>query len=372
MAEVNKLILTCRALKLIKNFEVLVLVRFSSFSKNQIDIDVEGNIEGIDYKFLTGINYRPIFFLTRNFYKLKSIYYELYELKKADLLLINCKSIFKLVYYKLISKVLKFKLVCIYHELESAIPKRSLFKIVNDYLFESFSSVIVDGALPISYFIQQKNNLNKTSSYVLPSLVDLDMFQKISRTNKLGKYFMYCGSAAYFKAIEKIVLCYKSLNCKQRLLIVTNGSEKQMRKIFNLIKKNSLNKKVIVKSKIKYGELISYYKNSICNLIPLSNTERDFARFPHKIGEYCASRRPFITNKTSDILIYFRDKKNALIANKFDQKSFAEKMNYVLKSSDEKLNEIGINSFEISKKFFYYKSHSKGLEKLILKIMSNE
>ena len=181
-AEVNKLILTCKSLKLVDIFDVLILVRFSSLDKDKFNMASEGIFDGVSYKFLTGISYRPNSFIIRNLFKIKSFFYEISYLYESHILILNCKNILDLVYYKLISKILNFKIICVYHELDSAIPKRNFLKKINDLLFENLSPLFIDGALPISHYLKKKYGFNDFNSYVLPSLVNLDEFRSNNKS----------------------------------------------------------------------------------------------------------------------------------------------------------------------------------------------
>jgi glycosyltransferase involved in cell wall biosynthesis len=362
MAEVNKMILTSKSIGLSNEFNVKILIKYANSKKN--NLAYKGCYDGVDYEFLSGISYRPNNFILRNLFKIRGGLKEFKYLFNADLIILNSKSILQILIYKLLSNILSFKIINTFHELESAIPQRNFIKKGNDYFFEKFTPKLIHGALPISYYIDQKirKQAPNLKSYVLPSLVNLNEFSEVDKTEKYGDFFMYCCAASYYKAIEHIINAFFELKNKdKKLLIITNGTKVQMNKIQNLIALKKCEDTVIIKSGIDYKELISLYKSSLCNIITLFDNERDKSRFPHKIGEYCASSRPFITSATPDINRYFEDGKNALITKNYLTEGFTKKMQFVLNSSTQHLDTIGLNAHETSVKFFDYQSRNKEL-----------
>lgn len=366
MAEVNKMILTSKSIGLSDDFSVKILIKYANSKKN--DLSYKGCYDGVDYEFLSGISFRPNSFIKRNLFKIKGGLKEIKYLFNADLIILNSKSFLQILIYKLLSNILSFKIINTFHELESAIAQRTFFKKANDYLFEKYAPKLIDGALPISYYIDQKirKEAKHLKSYVLPSLVNLNEFTEVGKTEKYGNFFMYCGAASYYKAIELVINAFFELKNKdKKLLIITNGTKLQMNRIQNLIALKKCEGSVIIKSGIDYKELISLYKSSLCHIIPLFDNERDKSRFPHKIGEYCASSRPFITSATPDIHRYFEDGKNALITENYFAGGFTKKMQFVLNASKEDLDIIGKSAFNTSEKFFDFHFRKKGLCKFL-------
>ena len=88
-------------------------------------------------------------------------------------------------------------------------------------------------------------------------------------------------------------------------------------------------------SNVSDKELSVLYKNATGLLIPLRPNIQDEARFPHKFGEYLISGNPVITTNYGEVKYYFKDMVNALIAEIYDEKAFAEKMYYVITNPSE-------------------------------------
>ena len=58
-------------------------------------------------------------------------------------------------------------------------------------------------------------------------------------------------------------------------------------------------------------------------LIPLSNSEKDKARFPTKIAEYLASARPVVSSNIGEFANYATNNKNAVLCEPDDIAGFA-------------------------------------------------
>ena len=132
------------------------------------------------------------------------------------------------------------------------------------------------------------------------------------------------------RLLKFVIDAYNLLNDKAcKLVIISSGRKKSLNVITDYIKEKALVDKVVLLSDLPYKDLVTYYLESICNIIPLRENNRDRARFPHKIGEYTASSRPMLTNEIGDIPYYFVDEVSALITKNFDEAQYAEKMNWI-------------------------------------------
>ena len=103
-------------------------------------------------------------------------------------------------------------------------------------------------------------------------------------------------------------------------------------------------------------QLNTYYKNAMALLIPLRPTLQDKARFPHKIGEYLASGNPVVSTNYGEVSYYFKDEQNMLIAESYDIKLFAAKMQFVLEHTSE-AQKIGANGKDLALNQFEYKQY---------------
>lgn len=348
-----------------------------------LELSKEGVFEGIHYVYTAGTPYRAKTFLRRNFLKMKGLINEirllirLHHEKKLDVGMIYTTHFADVLYYRIFSKLLKFPVILNYVEFRSAIRARNRKTLtkINDYLFDRLSFSLVDGVLPISDFligVVKKNSPEKPLLKV-PVLCDFDKFKNIKRKAQ-ERYFLFCGTAAYIEIIIFILGSFDLLSDVDPpvyLYLVVNGSANQLLLIDSEIHKIKKSKFVRKFSDLPYDELINLYVNAIGLLIPMRPTIQDTARFPHKIGEYAASGCPIITTNFGEIKNYFIDQRTALIAERYDIREFAEKMEFVI-CNPEKAREIGSCGRSMGIDNFDYERVGKKIKAFILSLLSRK
>jgi glycosyltransferase involved in cell wall biosynthesis len=123
-------------------------------------------------------------------------------------------------------------------------------------------------------------------------------------------------------------------------------------------------------SKLPQKELFTYYKNAIALLIPLRPTFQDFARFPHKTGEYLASGNPVISTNYGEVKYYFQDMKNMFLADTYDTDLFAQKMQFVI-DNPEKAKNVGNEGKKIALEIFDYRNRAAVINDFLNSYLSN-
>ena len=88
-------------------------------------------------------------------------------------------------------------------------------------------------------------------------------------------------------------------------------------------------------------------------LIPLNFDQRDKARFPHKLGEYCAAGKPIITSNWGEIPNYFRHNENAILLSSADPAELGQRMTE-LESNSELALSLGNNAYKTAVDRFSY------------------
>ena len=117
-------------------------------------------------------------------------------------------------------------------------------------------------------------------------------------------------------------------------------------------------------------QLVQLYINAYALLVPLRPILRDTARFPHKIGEYCASGRPIATMASGEIPLYFQHGKNAMIAQKYDTESYARIIDQLL--ADPALAEkIGSEGKLVAEREFNYGLYGPRIKHFITSLGSD-
>jgi glycosyltransferase involved in cell wall biosynthesis len=330
-----------------------------------------GRTDEVAYVNTSVYHKRPDSFVGRRLDQICGFLGELFLMlkKKQEIhsLIFYGSSFTELLYYRFISKVLGFKLFVQYVEYRSSFEHRnSLFLKLNDYLFDHHLSQFCDGILAISEFLKSKvRELDRNASiFKLPAICDYDNFPK-EKAKVEYPYIMYCGTMYYHEIIAFIIDVFNKLkkqsNYKGKLLIFGGPHRDPYTQIIRQkIEESDYSEDIIFKGKVKTKILCSYYKSADLLLIPLRNSIQDVARFPHKIGEYTASGRPFLSTRVGEVDHYFEDYRDALLAEEYSVEAYYQKLAEVI-DHPEWLDEIGKKGYQTGRKSFHYATFSEGL-----------
>lgn len=361
LAQVERQKLIARGLQA-NNADVLILSRYGTqnegASKKEFDTDT---FDGIPFAYACGYPYRPASFLKRNFYKFKGLFNEFLIIRKHEresgvtALLVSTLAFYNILYYRLISKMLGIPMVIDNIEYFSSmnIRKSSLVKIDN-YLYDNYSFRFADRVIGISDFLLEVVKQASPTKPILkiPSIVDFSRFR--SDAVPAENFFLYCGQAAYFEVIAFIIDSYEKMEAgTYSLYLVSNGNSVDMEKLRSRIQQSPKSGQIRLFSGLPFQQLVDLYMTSKALLIPLRNTRQDIARFPHKIGEYCAAGKPIISTRIGEVGNHFQDGVNALLAESYEVKQYAEKMQEVV-DRPERAVEIGQKGHLLGKENFDY------------------
>lgn len=340
--------------------EVLVMSRYGTQEEGKPKQEFgSSTYEGISFVYACGNPYRPNAFFQRNLLKLKGLINEYRIVRKEKqktsnlVLLISTLTFYNLLYYRIISRLLRVPMVIDNIEYFSSmqIPKSSLVQLDN-LLYDRYSPRFTDKTIAISDFLMQQARKAAPVKPVLkiPSIVDFSKFRSEKTTDQ--PFFLYCGQAAYLEVIEFILEAFEQMeNGTYQLYLVSNGYPDAMQRLKNRIKASPKAAQICLFSGLPFQELVDLYCTSKALLIPLRETRQDIARFPHKIGEYCAAAKPIISTRVGEVAAYFRDGDTALLAATYDVAQFAAKMQEVV-GFPERAAAIGLRSFELGKQSF--------------------
>ena len=178
---------------------------------------------------------------------------------------------------------------------------------------------------------------------------------------KKEKYFLFCGAAGYFEVIIFIIRSFELLeNSDYQLKLIISGNKEHLEIVENAIMLSEKSDLIQIMSNLEYSQLQKYYMNATALLIPLRNTLQDKARFPHKIGEYLATKNPLITTKIGEIPLYLKHLDNAFVCENYDENEFSDMMAFVI-NNPELSNEIGQKGYKTGFKYFNYCNYGKPL-----------
>ena len=339
-----------------------------------------GNSDGIDYIYTGGTPYRSENFLARNWTKLKGAVLEvplllsLVQQNKIDVAILYTSHFSVLLYYRALSKLLRFSLVMNYVEYRSAFDTNSISRKISWYLTDRFAPALVDGILPISEFLIEhvKRQAPQTPYLKVPALCDFSRYEGLNHLPGETRYLLYCGSAAYFEVANFIIASFELLQASDVFLhLIINGWPNQMEKIHQRISES--NKKAFIRtfsnvSNEDYAQLLFRAEGL---LIPLRPTVQDTARFPNKVGEYVASGNPMVTTSVGEISYYFEDQVTAFVANAYAEDDFARKMQYLVDNPDE-AKQVGAAARQLGRQAFDYQHNGLLMRDFLCQILGRE
>jgi len=333
-------------------------------------IVTKGTYQNIKYFYSSLFSYRPKNFLIRNLAKnvgvllefLAILYYRVF--KNAKHLIYRTDSLKSLKYYYKIAKLLKMELIYDYVEFYDALGQRgendvSKLETVFDYEFYKYTHKII----VISNFLEEHVNSLKVKKPLLkiPPIIDFTYFDSIKTKEVTQPFFLFCGSASYDDVIKFIISSYAASNAKNKgfnLKLVINGKQQQLEGIQQYIDTLDVKNNINILSKIPYVSLVELYKTASALLIPITNNVQDQARFPFKICEYVAAKKPVITSDSGAIIEFFTDNKNALIAETDNLDDYSSKIRMVANNSDLAIN-IGKEGYKLGQRVFNYTTYSQ-------------
>jgi len=321
-----------------------------------------GRFEGIVYVYLFGPQRNKNFFI-RNSQKLVAPFKEFCLLQRLKskkginaAIVSNRNSFTAAIKYRLVSWLLRFKLLINLVEIYKDREQTPLLLKVNDFFFNNFGLYFFDAFLPISEHIRDSFARFNKKNELIPIITDYDYINALPVITKREKpFFLFCGSASYLKSIRFIIEAFSLVKDREvELILVTNGSSAEMEVIHALIANKALKNRVIILKNIPEEELYSLYKTAKALLLPMFNTIQDTARFPHKMAEYLASGTIVISNPIGEVGKYLRNGKSALLSNVNDVIAFSEKMNWIMDNKNQ-VKEIAENGTVISRNNFDFK-----------------
>ena len=334
------------------------------------DDAVQGNLGGIDYVYTCGTPYRSEKFLERNRVKLKGMVQEarlllsLSRRRSLDVAILYSSHFSVLLYYRCWSKLLGFPLIMNYVEYRSAFETSSITRKISWFLTDRFAPKLVDGMLPISEFLIA--HMKKQSAHLpylkVPTLCNFSRYAAIEKGSTTPRYLLYCGSAAYYEVANFIIESFELLKevPDVYLYLIINGWPHEKEKVSSRIVQSVKAPFIKMFSDVASADYSRLLFQAEGLLIPLRPNIQDAARFPNKIGEYVASGNPMVSTRVGEVAHYFKDKVSAFIAEDYTEKSFAQKMQYLLDHPEE-AQAVGKEGQAVGRREFDYKVNGQKL-----------
>jgi len=328
-----------------------------------------GSYDGIEYLFLDKRKRKSIISKAIGIIKANiNLIYHLHILKSFknnNYLMVSYCPIFSILFYRVLTKILGYKLVISVMEYHAVLAKNKL-EALNAYLFWKFSFLFADAALPISNHLY---NIIKSIDHTLPlhkipALADFNN-PNFLKNHEKEKYFLYCGNVGYFDVIQLVISSFlKTERTDIKLYLVISGKDERVQSLKREIQ-NYKNIKMF--SKISNDRLYRMYSTSLGLLIPMRPCLQDETRFPQKVAEYLASGSPVITNSLGELKHYFENTNNVIFAEEYSDDAFKNAINYIV-DNPEQSQKIGLNGREYGYKYFHYENIAKYFSDFLQKI----
>lgn len=240
---------------------------------------------------------------------------------------------------------------------------------LNSSLFDKYLGAFVNVIFPISEFIMAKCKHFGKPVLKIPIIADFEIKTVPVGGEEENRYFLYCASTGYFRIIKFILDSFEHFlkeNGKTvKLKLVLNGNLDKVREEIMMM---GLSEQIDVYSRVSYEQLIQMYASASGLLIPLDpNSLQDQARFSQKIAEYLSSCRPILTTPVGEVLRYFDNGRNALIATTFMEEDYADLMRVVIEDPDL-ADIIGKQGRDLGREEFDYKLIAKRMHDFILQL----
>jgi glycosyltransferase involved in cell wall biosynthesis len=185
-------------------------------------------------------------------------------------------------------------------------------------------------------------------------------------SKKNGNYCFWMGLVDTY--LEDVLLIIKACafsrknNHLIKLIICGPCSSKSAAIIKNEALKNELPEtEIMITGYVNDKQLVDYYKNAYCFIIPLWNTERSSSRFPTKMASFMFSGKPVLTCKIGEPGNLLQDFENVVFFSPGDYKDLSEKIDQIM--DDKELYEkLSFNSYAFASDHFLYSNYSEKLK----------
>ncbi len=373
-AIIQRIKLTHKGLKLAGCNPLII----SKHSLNQTEKNKRLNrYNGIPYILTSILLTRPDSFIIRKLNKFSGYIGELILLvkkrKSIHAAIFSGPSFIELIHYRILSKVLHFKLIIQYVELSSAITyKRKWSTLINSKLLDNYRFFFCDGIIVISEYLKDRVFLkNKKLPLIkIPAICDFEEFESTD-TITTGNYLMYCGAIGYYSVIEFVIDLYSKLresgcyNGKLLLAIGEGDKDKDLSdRLTGKINECEFCESIILNINVPHQELINIYLDAELLIVPMRDTLQDIAGFHHKVGEYCAAQKPIISTNLGEMKCYFQDGVSAILADEYTIESYYTKLCEILPLKD-KLKVIALGGHKVGVEKLNYLSYGMKLKKFI-------
>ncbi len=171
--------------------------------------------------------------------------------------------------------------------------------------------------------------------FIIPVLVDVNIFPKSVTTNN---FITYCGYMGGDKdGVKELLQSYHKATIdknKFKLCLIGDAPKSDIDKIKVLIKEFNLQDNVILTGRLSHKETVSYLSQSVLNVLARPANKQAEGGFPSKLGEYLATGKPSLVTAVGDIPKYIKDGENGYIVEP-NVDAFAKKIDWIIDNLEE-------------------------------------
>jgi glycosyltransferase involved in cell wall biosynthesis len=367
------------------NVQIWTMIFISRPHKKAIIIE-----DGITYRYLT--LYIPGMNIGNSLAGIFKIFNFIYFIFQAIINLFLLKINITIMYSKhwpviwVLGLFLKKSNIPLIHEISEWPPEIPHLKRTLRLFYENRLFRLIDGAIVISEFIEQKvvlwNKINQKHlihSIKIPILFELNKSQITIKKEcfNSNSHFFWCGDLEGYISLVFFLLDALSIACKNdnriyKISLCGKLKTSIKSKLLLYAKSISLSEdQLLLRGFISDDNLYHEMVNSYALLAPLHNDKRSEARFPTKIAEYLITAKPVIATGIGEINTYLYDGINAYISKPDDKNSFAERMSTVINNPDSALL-VGKNGRETALKYFNYQYYSTVIDQFCTSLIEHK
>lgn len=356
------------------NVKILIPKPFEVDNTKVKNLEVIGKYEDIDFEYTCGTTLRGKTFIKRRLLVLKGIIKATKVLLKSkhklDAVLLVSNSLGYILYFKIVTKLLRIKYLQEKSEFPFVNEKMNFLLKIYAYLYCRYVYRCFDGMIVISKFLYAyfRNRIKKGASLLLvPIIVNFDEYTNHGKRTQ-NDDIAYCGTLYEKKdGILILIEAFKRIISKygnSKLYIIGDSHNSDKDKIRKLIKHLQIEDRVILTGYVSRERLKELLSNAAILALAKPYSKQAESCFPSKLGEYLATGNPVVVTKTGEIPDYLTDRKTAFLAEPDSVIDLATKLDYAL-SNPELAKKVGIEGRKVALEHFNYKNQAKRIVNFI-------
>lgn len=270
--------------------------------------------------------------------------YNEHKEEQYDVVVASTDNPFALLYFSLIKKIIRCRLLFIFDEYP--IPIRKFLKSrLPKWKIQMYQQVLKKYN---GYIAMTQNLLNfyqaicNKPGTIISTIIDTDRFtvpsnQSIINNNSTSSFkITYMGNMELSKDnVDNILQAFALSKYKDRCKLYLYGTPtpKDKEELLTIINQNHLTDKVVF-DYVDFKNVATVLESSQILVSSQPNTVRASGGFPTKLGEYLASGTPVLLTDVGEIGKYFKHNEHLFLSKPNDPTDYASKLDYIIENYD--------------------------------------